>query len=258
MTALFFCNYSASRVHGDSEQIQFSKIREESMANILVVEDDRNMRLLTEARLSGRYHVTSVCDGREALDVVRNGGVDLVVADIMMPVMNGYELLRTLREEGCDVPFLLLTAKETVEDKKMGFELGADDYITKPYSAEELIWRIDAILRRANISREKKIVCKGTVIDSEKHAVYTEHDYIEMPRKEFELLFRLMSYPEHIFSKDELMDKVWGYNSDSGEETVKTHISRIRNRLRNITDFRIITVKGLGYKADTDEESEKD
>ncbi len=228
------------------------------MANILVVEDDRNMRLLTEARLSGRYHVLSVSDGRAALERVRGGGIDLVVADIMMPVMNGYELLRTLRAEGCNVPFLLLTAKETTEDKKKGFELGADDYITKPYSAEELIWRIDAILRRANISREKKIICRGTVIDSEKHAVYTEHEYIEMPKKEFDLLFRLMSYPEHIFSKDELLDKVWGYNSDSGEETVKTHVSRIRNRLRDITDFRIVTVKGLGYRAEIDEENKED
>ena len=220
------------------------------MANILVVDDDRNMRLLTSARLSDVYTVVTACDGLEALDYIHKGGIDLIVADIMMPRMDGYELLQTIRNEGYSTPFLLLTAKEEHRDKKRGFSLGTDDYMTKPFSSEELLWRIAALLRRANISQSKKIILEETTIDSEKYAVYTDCQYIEFPKKEFDLLFKLLSYPDRIFSKEQLLDSIWGLHSSSGEDTVKTHISRIRNRLVDISDFRIITIKGLGYKAD--------
>lgn len=220
------------------------------MANILVVEDDRNMRLLTAARLSDTYTVLTACDGVEALELIRRGGVDLVVADIMMPRMDGYELLHTLREEGYSTPYLLLTAKESLDDKQHGFSLGTDDYMTKPFSSDELRWRIGALLRRAHISQSKKITVGQVTVDSEKYAVYSDTEYIEFPKKEFDLLFKLLSYPDRIFSKEQLLDSVWGRGSESGEETVKTHISRIRNRLSKITAFRIITIKGLGYKAD--------
>lgn len=227
------------------------------MANILVVDDDRNMRLLTSARLSDTYTVVTACDGLEALEFIHKGGIDLIVADIMMPRMDGYELLQTIRSEEYSTPFLLLTAKEEQCDKKRGFSLGTDDYMTKPFSSDELLWRIAALLRRANISQSKKIILDQTTIDSEKYAVYTDTTYIEFPKKEFDLLFKLLSYPDRIFSKEQLLDSIWGLHSASGEDTVKTHISRIRNRLTGISDFRIITIKGLGYKADIGKEQKK-
>lgn len=226
------------------------------MATILVVEDDRNMRLLTAARLSDTYNVVCACDGVEALRIIHQGGIDLVVADIMMPRMDGYELLRTLREEGVTIPYMMLTAKETMDAKQKGFLLGTDDYITKPFSSDELLWRIAALLRRANIAQSKRIVLGKTTVDSEKYAVYTDTDYIEFPRREFDLLFRLLSYPDQIFSKEQLLDSLWGQASESGEDTVKTHVSRIRARLAPIEDFRIVTIKGLGYKAEIVKENQ--
>lgn len=220
------------------------------MATILIVEDDRNMRLLTAARLEDLYTVICACDGVEALDIIHKGGIDLIVADIMMPKMDGYELLKTVRQEGYTTPYLLLTAKESLGDKQRGFSLGTDDYMTKPFSSDELLWRVGALLRRANIAQSKKIEIGDVVIDSEKYAVYTNTEYIEFPKKEFDVLFKLLSYPDRIFSKEQLLDSVWGMNAESGEETIKTHISRIRNRLKNITEFNIVTIKGLGYKAD--------
>ena len=225
------------------------------MATILIVEDDRNMRLLTAARLEDLYTVICACDGLEALEYIHNGGIDLIVADIMMPRMDGYELLKTIREEEYNTPYLLLTAKETLGDKERGFSLGTDDYMTKPFSSSELLWRIQALLRRANIALSKRIEIGNVVVDSEKYAVYSDTEYMELPKKEFELLFKLLSYPDRIFSKEQLLDSIWGVNAGSGEDTIKTHISRIRNKLRNISEINIITIKGLGYKADIREVS---
>ena len=218
------------------------------MATILIVEDDRNMRLLISARLADDYHVITCQDGLEALDRIHKGGIDLIVADIMMPRMDGYTLLETIRSEGYKIPFLILTAKESLEDKQRGFSLGTDDYVTKPFSSEELLWRVNALLRRANISKSRKIVIGQVVIDSEKYAVYDDSRYIEMPKKEFDLLFKLLSYPNQIFSKEQLLDSIWGIDSNSTEDTVKTHVSRIRNRLSDFDSFGIMTIKGLGYK----------
>lgn len=224
------------------------------MAKILVVEDDRNMRLLTAARLEDMYTVVCANDGIEAMEEIHKGGIDLIIADIMMPRMDGYELLKTIREEGYTTPFLMLTAKEALEDKQKGFSLGTDDYMTKPFSSDELVWRTQALLRRADIAQSKKIEIGSVTVDSAKYAVYNDKEYIELPKKEFDLLFKLLSYPDRIFSKEQLLDSIWGMNAESGEETVKTHISRVRNRLKNIEEFSIVTLKGLGYKADITKE----
>ena len=224
------------------------------MAKILVVEDDRNMRLLTAARLEDMYTVVCANDGIEAMEEIHKGGIDLIIADIMMPRMDGYELLKTIREEGYTTPFLMLTAKEALEDKQKGFLLGTDDYMTKPFSSDELMWRTQALLRRADIAQSKKIEIGSVTVDSAKYAVYNDKEYIELPKKEFDLLFKLLSYPDRIFSKEQLLDSIWGMNAESGEETVKTHISRVRNRLKDIDEFSIVTLKGLGYKADITKE----
>ena len=224
------------------------------MAKILVVEDDRNMRLLTAARLEDMYTVVCANDGIEAMEEIHKGGIDLIIADIMMPRMDGYELLKTIREEGYTTPFLMLTAKEALEDKQKGFSLGTDDYMTKPFSSDELMWRTQALLRRADIAQSKKVEIGSVTVDSAKYAVYNDKEYIELPKKEFDLLFKLLSYPDRIFSKEQLLDSIWGMNAESGEETVKTHISRIRNRLKDINEFSIVTLKGLGYKADITKE----
>lgn len=220
------------------------------MATILVVEDDRNLRLLTAARLEDQYTVVCACDGVEALEHIHKGGIDLIIADIMMPRMDGYELLETIRAEGYATPYLMLTAKETLIDKEKAFTLGTDDYMTKPFSSDELAWRIGALLRRADIAQSKKIEIGNVIIDSRKYAVYTDTQYVELPKKEFDLLFKLLSYPDRIFSKEQLLNSIWGVNAESGEETVKTHVSRVRNRLKDIPEIGIATLKGLGYKAD--------
>ena len=220
------------------------------MANVLIVEDDKNTRLLTAARLKPYYTVLTACDGEEALDLFYKQHVDLIVADIMMPNMDGYELVRTLRSYHQDVPVIMLTAKDAFEDKRLGFSTGTDDYMTKPVNHEELLWRIEALLRRAKIHADKRIIIGAVTADSSNYTVSRADtaDSIELPRKEFDLLFKLLSYPDVIFTKNQLLEDIWGYETDSDENTIKTHISRLRNKFDSWKEFQIVTVRGLGYK----------
>ena len=220
------------------------------MATILLVEDDASMRLLTTARLKHQFTVISAQDGQEALEVLERQPVDLIISDVMMPRMDGYTLVKKLRERGDQIPVLLLTAKQSFEDKREGFSSGIDDYLTKPVNYEELLWHLNALLRRAHIASERRIVVGSVVLDSSTYTVTRESESLELPKKEFELLYKLLSYPGQIFTRNQLLDGVWGYDSESGEDTVKTHISRLRNKLRHIPEFRIVTIKGLGYKAE--------
>ncbi|WP_225744862.1 response regulator transcription factor [Marinilactibacillus sp. Marseille-P9653] len=219
------------------------------MATILVVEDDPNTQLLLVSRLKKEYGVLACQNGEEALEILYRSKVDLIVSDIMMPKMDGYELLKTLRAEAFSIPILLLTAKHELNDKRLGFSLGTDDYLTKPINYEELIWRIQALLRRSKITSDNQIVLTHTVIDSQTLKVTHNHEEIDFSKKEFNLIFKLLSYPNIVFTKTQLLDDIWGYDSNSGEDTIKTHISKIRNKLKQIDDFEIVTVKGLGYKA---------
>lgn len=238
------------------------------MAAILVVEDDKNTRLLTTARLKPYYDVIAACDGEEALNLFYSRPVDLVVTDIMMPNMDGYELVRTLREYKQDVPVIMLTAKQDFEDKKQGFSTGTDDYMTKPVRYEELLWRIEALLRRAKIHTDKKISLGAVTVNAENYTVcrvYSDKtrtvsdasspissssEEIQLPKKEFELLYKLLSYPDMIFTKAQLLEDIWGYDTDSDDNTIKTHINRLRNKFNNWNEFKIITIRGLGYKAE--------
>ena len=224
------------------------------MATILLVEDDDSMRLLTTAKLKHQFNIVCAGDGVEALEVLERRAVDLIIADVMMPRMDGYTLVKTLRERGDSIPVLLLTAKQSFEDKREGFSSGIDDYMTKPVNYEELTWRLNALLRRSRIASEQKIVVGRVVLDSGTYTVQREGETLELPRKEFELLYKLLSYTGQIFTRNQLLDGVWGYDSESGEDTVKTHISRLRNKLRDIPEFRIVTIKGLGYKAEITKE----
>ncbi len=218
------------------------------MATILVVEDDANMRLLTCSKLKKRFSVLEASNGIQALEILDNKHVDLIVADIMMPGMDGYTLVRTLREEDNPIPILMLTAKNDFEDKKEGFASGTDDYMTKPINFEELFWRIDALLRRARISSENKITIGDIVADADTYSIRRIGKEIVLSKKEFELLYQLLSYPKQVFTKDRLLDNIWGYDSNSGEDTVKTYISRLRNKLKDFPEFQIVTLRGVGYK----------
>lgn len=219
------------------------------MVTILVAEDDPNLRLLIEARLKPHYRVIAAEDGLKALEIAEREAVDLLVSDVKMPGLDGFALLKKIRDRGIGMPVLLLTALQALSDKKEGFRSGADDYLTKPVDLEELLLRVEALLRRANISASKRIAVGDTIIDSERYAVIRGGYETELPRREFDLLFKLLSYPGRIFTKSELLDSVWGNSFESGEETVKTHMSRLRSRLEGNADFDLVTVKGLGYKA---------
>ena len=220
------------------------------MYQILVVEDDKNTRRLMSAVLTrSGYEPITAENGEEALEILARKHIDLIVLDVMMPRMDGYELTNTLRSNGCTLPILMVTARETQEDKKRGFIIGADDYMVKPVDEEEMVLRISALLRRSQIAGERKLTVGKTTLIYDSMAVKSPNGTQELPQKEFLLLYKLLSYPNKIFTRRQLMDEVWDTDSESEERTVDVHISRLRDRFRSNEDFRIITVRGLGYKA---------
>lgn len=220
------------------------------MFRIMVVEDDNNARKLMEAVLvQNGYEVILATDGIDALEKMDKYHVDLIVLDIMMPRMDGYEFSETLRKGNCNLPILMVTAKETPADKKKGFLVGTDDYMVKPVDEEEMILRIAALLRRSKIVNEHKLTVGETVLDYDALTVSKNGNVQELPRKEFMLLFKLLSYQNKIFTRRNLMDEIWGMDSDTDERTVDVHINRLRDRFKENSDFEIITVRGLGYKA---------
>ena len=220
------------------------------MFQILVVEDDKNvLRLMETVLIRYGYEPLLAHDGYEALEVLDRKHVDLILLDVMMPRMDGYEFTNTLRSGGCNIPILMVTARETQNDKKRGFIVGADDYMVKPVDEEEMILRIAALLRRSKIAGERKLTVGKTTLFYDGFSVRTEGQVMELPQKEFLLLFKLLSYPGKIFTRRQLMDEIWDMDSESDERTVDVHISRLRERFRGCPDFEILTVRGLGYKA---------
>jgi len=220
------------------------------MLNILVVDDDKNTRLLMDAVLKNAgYTVICAKDGIEALSAMDENHIDLVVLDIMMPNMDGYEFTQELRSADNDLPILMVSAKQLPADRKQGFIAGTDDYMTKPVDEEEMLLRIKALLRRAKIASEKKIVLGDVVLDYDSYTVSRPGETQELPQKEFLLLFKLLSYPGKIFTRIQLMDEIWGADSDTGWETVTVHIGRLRKRFENWDEFSIESMRGLGYKA---------
>jgi DNA-binding response OmpR family regulator len=221
-----------------------------TLFNILVVDDNVNTLRLMEAVLSQNgYHPLLAKNGLEALEVLDRTHVDLIVLDIMMPQMDGFELTQTLREADYNLPILMVTAKEAMEDKKKGFLTGADDYMVKPVNEEEMLLRIAALLRRSKIASEHRLVIGDTELNYDEMTVKTNGRTEELPQKEFLLLFKLLSYQNKIFTRRQLMDEIWGMDSDSDGRTVDVHINRLRERFKDNKDFEIVTVRGLGYKA---------
>ena len=220
------------------------------MIHILVVDDDKNTRRYFEALLEKEgYTVFTAQNGIEAFDVMDKEHIDLVVLDIMMPKMDGYEFTKTIRNVNNYLPILMVSAKQLPQDKHQGFLVGTDDYMTKPIDANEFLFRIKALLRRAKIASEKQITFGRVTLDYDALSVRIGERTETLPQKEFLLLYKLLSYPDKIFTRIALMDEIWGNDCETGWETVTVHIARLRKRFENIDDFEIVSVRGLGYKA---------
>ena len=189
-------------------------------------------------------------DGAEALIQIERSHIDLMICDIMMPELDGYGLTRELREAGFDLPVIMVTARETLEDKHMGFLAGTDDYMVKPIDFEELLWRVSALLRRAQIASGHTLEIGGIKLDYDALSVTTEQGTDVLPKKEFQLLFKLLNTPGKTFTRQQLMDDIWGLDSDADERTVDVHIKRLREKFGGFSQFKIVTVRGLGYRAE--------
>lgn len=219
------------------------------MFHILVVEDDKNLRkLITTCLKRENYQTYEATNGIEALEMIDKNYIDLLITDIMMPKMDGYELIKELREAKYNIPILLITAKSTLDDKKEGFLLGADDYMVKPIDIEELVLRVKVLLKRANMTHEKKIKIGKLVLNYNQLSVIREENNYQLAQKEFYLLYKLLSTPDTIFTRQELMEEIWGLENESDYRTVDVHIKRIREKLADIEEFEIVTVRGIGYK----------
>ncbi len=228
------------------------------MFNILVVEDDKSVgKLMKSVLTDAGYNCTLAENGKVALDVMDKQKIDLAVVDIMMPVMNGYEFTKTLRDGACDIPILMVTAKITHEDKKKGFALGIDDFLAKPFDTDELLWRVKALARRSKIANEKKLTLGSTELDYNAFSVKVDGNEISVTPKEFLLLYKLLSYPNQLFTKRQIMDEIWSFDSESDEHTVEVHINRLREKFKDNKDFAIKTIRGFGYMGTVVNDNEK-
>lgn len=221
------------------------------MFNILVVDDNESIRKLISTYLQrDGYNVALAADGLEALEVLETIKVDLMIVDIMMPGMDGYTLTEDLRASNYNFPILMITARETFEDKKKGFNAGTDDYMVKPIDMNEMLLRVGALLRRAKISNEHKITIGDVILDYDTLTVTTPDETYVLPKKEFYLLFKLLSYPKKIYTRQQLMDEIWGLDTEADERTVDVHIKRLREKFEHLKEFEIVTIRGLGYKSE--------
>lgn len=220
------------------------------MFKILVVEDDKNLRKLIVTCLEkANYTVFDTKNGEEALELMDRQYVDLIVTDIMMPEMNGYELIKELRDANYNTPILIITAKEDIEDKRVGFSLGADDYMVKPINIDELIMRVKSLLKRSNQANEKKIKIGDVELDYDKLEIRKKDKVYQLTQKEFYLIYKMLSTPDTIFKRQDLIEEIWGLENESDFRTVDVHIKRLRGKLEDINEFEIVTIRGIGYKA---------
>ena len=219
------------------------------MNRILIVEDDVELRQLFARVLEKNgYQVVAAEDGAEALKILGRGYVDLIISDVMMPVMDGNALVRALREDGVKTPVLMITAKSTLDDMREGFLSGTDDYMVKPVNVNEMVLRVGALLRRARMLSERRQRIGETLLECDSLTVSRAGQSMVLPQKEFMLLYKMAAYPGKIFTRQQLMDEIWGYNAEVDSHTVDVHIGRLRERFKDNPDFRIITMRGVGYK----------
>ena len=219
------------------------------MFKILIVEDDQELRqLFDHVLLKNGYAVKEVSNGKEALDALETDYYDLMISDIMMPKMDGFELVRSLRETGNGIPVLMITAKDAFDDMRVGFLSGTDDYMVKPVNVNEMVLRVSALLRRAQMINERRQVLGNTILECDSLTVTTETGSMVLPQKEFMLLYKMASFPGRIFTRQQLMDDIWGYDTDSDTHTVDVHIGRLRDKFKDSMDFKIVTMRGVGYK----------
>ena len=219
------------------------------MLKILIAEDDRELRqLFAHVLMKNGYSVRGVSDGKEAMDAMDNDYYDLIISDIMMPVMDGYEFVRQLRDSGNTTPVMMITAKDAFDDMRLGFLSGTDDYMVKPINVNEMVLRVGALLRRAQMINERRQVIGNTILECDSLTVITDEESVILPQKEFMLLYKMASYPGRIFTRQQLMDEIWGYGNESDPHTVDVHIGRLRDRFRDNKDFKIVTMRGVGYK----------
>ncbi|WP_080147038.1 response regulator transcription factor [Marinilactibacillus piezotolerans] len=220
------------------------------MHPILIVEDDENLaELYKQVLLKAGFQVHTAQSGTEALEQMKQTQLDLIITDVMMPEMDGNEFVSFLRKFENDLPILMITAKGTLEDKKIGFRSGIDDYMVKPIDVQEMVLRVEALLRRSRVNRDRAVTIGQTVLNQDQLFVSSETEMVELPNKEFQLLYKLLSNIDKIFTRHQLMNDIWGFESDTDERTVDVHIKRLRSRFSRNRDFEIITVRGLGYKA---------
>ena len=219
------------------------------MFKILIAEDDIELRQLFSHILTKNGYITrGVSNGKEALDAMDKDYYDLIISDIMMPEMDGYELVRSLRSVGNKTPVMMITAKDAFDDMHRGFTSGTDDYMVKPINVNEMILRVGALLRRAQMINDRKLIFGKTIMELDSLSVYTENENFILPQKEFMLLYKMASFPGKIFTRHQLMDEIWGYDNESDTHTVDVHIARLRDKFKNNTDFKIVTMRGVGYK----------
>ena len=213
------------------------------MFKILIAEDDKELRQLFSHILTKHgYYVKGVSNGQEALDAFDKDYYDLIISDIMMPVMDGYELVRLLRSSGNTTPVMMITAKDAFDDMQRGFVSGTDDYMIKPININEMVLRVGALLRRAQMINDRKLIVGKTMLELDSLSVYTESENFILPQKEFMLLYKMASFPGKIFTRHQLMDEIWGYDNESDTHTVDVHIARLRDRFKNNNDFKIVTM----------------
>ena len=219
------------------------------MLKILIAEDDRELRQLFIHVLNRHgYTVVGVSNGQEALDAMDTDFYDMIISDVMMPVMDGYELVQQLRDAGNTTPILMITAKDAFDDMRLGFQSGVDDYMVKPINVNEMVLRVQALLRRAQMINDRKQTIGNTVMECDSLTVTVAGESMVLPQKEFMLLYKMAAYPGKIFTRQQLMDEIWGYDSESDTHTVDVHIGRLRDRFRDSKDFKIVTIRGIGYK----------
>ena len=220
------------------------------MVKILLIEDEKPVRELTKVKLRDKYEILEAEDGLKAFDVLEHEKPDLIIVDVMMPNMDGYEFVSELRNVEDETPVIMLTAMDSFAHKKKGYNLGIDEYLTKPIDYEELTWHIEAILRRYKINSDKKIVIGDFSISEDSMTVMLGEEKIDLTDTEFKLLYKLLSYPGVIFTKQQLMDDIWGYDTDTDYSTIKVYINRIRNKIGDCRAFEIVADRGVGYKAE--------